>query len=32
MMQVSPTVWGVWLAGLAYANRNLTDGFIPWQA
>lgn len=20
---------GVWLAGLAYANRNLTDGFIP---
>jgi hypothetical protein len=22
--------WGVWLAALAYCNRNLTDGFIPW--
>jgi len=22
--------WGVWLAGIAYCNRNLTDGFIPW--
>lgn len=20
----------MWLAGLAYCNRNLTDGFIPW--
>lgn len=29
MVQVGPTVWGVWLASLAYANRNLTDGFIP---
>lgn len=22
--------WGIWLAGIAYCNRNLTDGFIPW--
>lgn len=22
---------GLWLAGLAYCNRNLTDGFIPWN-
>lgn len=21
----------LWLAGLAYCNRNLTDGFIPWS-
>ena len=21
----------MWLAGLAYCNRNLTDGFIPWS-
>ena len=27
--QVGPVGWGVWLAGLAYCNRNLTDGFIP---
>jgi hypothetical protein len=27
---VGPVGWGVWLAGLAYANRNLTDGFIPY--
>ena len=26
---VGPLGWGVWLAGLAYCNRNLTDGFIP---
>lgn len=26
---VGPVGWGVWLAGLAYCNRNLTDGFIP---
>lgn len=26
---VGPIGWGVWLAGLAYCNRNLTDGFIP---
>lgn len=27
--QVGPLAWGVWLAGLAYCNRNQTDGFIP---
>ena len=27
--RVGPPGWGYWLAGLAYANRNLTDGFIP---
>lgn len=27
--RVGPLAWGVWLAGLAYCNRNLTDGFIP---
>lgn len=26
---VGPLAWGVWLAGIAYCNRNLTDGFIP---
>jgi hypothetical protein len=30
LQQVGPLAWGVWLAGLAYCNRNLTDGFIPW--
>ncbi|MDE3097416.1 MAG: hypothetical protein KGK07_15635 [Chloroflexota bacterium] len=29
MAKVGPIGWGVWLAGLAYCNRNLTDGFIP---
>lgn len=28
---VGPLGWGFWLAGLAYSNRNLTDGFIPWS-
>lgn len=27
---VGPLGWALWLAGLAYCNRNLTDGFIPW--
>lgn len=31
MQQVGPLGWGVWVAGLAYCNRNLTDGFIPWN-
>lgn len=31
MAQVGPLAWGMWLAGLAYCNRNLTDGFIPWS-
>lgn len=26
---LGPLEWGVWLAGLSYSNRNLTDGFIP---
>ena len=26
-----PLAWALWLAGLAYCNRNLTDGFIPWS-
>ena len=30
LARVGPLGWGVWLAGLAYCNRNLTDGFIPW--
>lgn len=25
-----PLAWALWFAGLAYCNRNLTDGFIPW--
>lgn len=29
LAQVGPLGWGVWAAGLAYCNRNLTDGFIP---
>ena len=29
MAAVGPLGWGLWLAGLAYCNRNLTDGFIP---
>ncbi|MBE3589986.1 MAG: hypothetical protein IMW98_08510 [Firmicutes bacterium] len=29
LARVGPVGWGVWLAGLAYCNRNLTDGFIP---
>jgi hypothetical protein len=28
--QAGPLGWALWLAGLAYCNRNLTDGFIPW--
>ena len=29
--QAGPLAVAVWLAGLAYCNRNLTDGFIPWS-
>lgn len=29
LAKVGPIGWGVWLAGLAYSNRNRTDGFIP---
>jgi hypothetical protein len=28
---VGPLGWALWMAGLAYCNRNLTDGFIPWS-
>lgn len=31
MQKVGPIGWGFWLAGIAYCNRNLTDGFIPWS-
>ncbi len=31
MAAVGPLGWALWLAGLAYSNRNLTDGFIPWS-
>lgn len=31
MARVGPLGWALWLAGLAYCNRNLTDGFIPWN-
>lgn len=30
LAKIGPLGWGMWLAGLAYCNRNLTDGFIPW--
>lgn len=32
MAAVGPLGQALWLAGLAYCNRNLTDGFIPWAA
>lgn len=31
LANVSCAGWGLWMAGLAYCNRNLTDGFIPWS-
>ncbi len=31
LSQIGPLGWGIWLAGIAYCNRNLTDGFIPWS-
>lgn len=31
LSRIGPLGWGYWLAGLAYCNRNLTDGFIPWS-
>lgn len=30
LARVGPLGWALWMAGLAYSNRNLTDGFIPW--
>lgn len=32
MARVGPIGWAVWLAALAYCNRNLTDGFVPFTA
>lgn len=29
MAQIGPLGLSLWVAGLAYCNRNLTDGFIP---
>jgi len=30
LARVGPLGQALWLAGLAYCNRNMTDGFIPW--
>jgi hypothetical protein len=30
LASVGPLGHALWLAGLAYCNRNMTDGFIPW--
>jgi hypothetical protein len=30
LAEAGPLGWALWIAGLAYCNRNLTDGFIPW--
>lgn len=29
LAQAGPLGWALWMAGLAYCNRTLTDGFIP---
>ena len=31
IVEAGPLCVALWLAGLAYCNRNLTDGFIPWS-
>ena len=31
IVEAGPLCAALWLAGLAYCNRNLTDGFIPWS-
>jgi hypothetical protein len=31
LARVGPLGWALWIAGLAYCNRNLTDGFIPFN-
>lgn len=28
-VELSPSAWTLWLHGLAYCSRNLTDGHIP---
>lgn len=30
LARVGPLGLALWVTGLAYCNRNLTDGFIPW--
>jgi len=30
LVQGGPLGWAMWMAGLAYCNRNLSDGFMPW--
>ncbi len=32
IVKAGPLGMALWVAGLAYCNRNLTDGFIPWAA
>lgn len=32
LAEAGAVCWGIWLAGITYCNRNLTDGFIPWTA
>lgn len=32
ILQIGPLGVALWIAGLAYCNRNLTDGYIPWAA
>jgi len=29
LANIGPLGWGLWLAGVAYCNRHLTDGYIP---
>jgi hypothetical protein len=29
LARLSPAGYGLWVAGICYCNRNLTDGFIP---
>jgi len=31
-MECGPLGHALWLAGMAYCNRNLTDGYVPWSA
>lgn len=32
IQKASPLGFALFVAGLAYCNRNMTDGFIPWSA
>jgi len=31
ILKVGPLGLALWIAGLVYSSRNLTDGFIPWN-